>query len=155
MGDDLASRVKGAVIEPLVAEGAVLEEVVIAGSRKKPVIRIVVDADGGLTLDQAAEINRACSRALDEGDVMGDQSYVVEVTSPGVSRPLTAERNWRRNIGRLVRVQPQNNGEVITGRITAVDRSTVTLEMAGKHRDVRYEDVKKAVVQVELKRGEG
>ncbi len=155
MGDDLASRVKSAVIESIVAEGAALEEVVIAGSRKKPVIRIVVDADAGLTLDRAAEINRTCSRVLDEGNVMGDQSYVVEVTSPGVSRPLTAERHWRRNIGRLVRVQPQNDGEVITGRITAVDQSTVTLEMAGKRRDVRYEDVKKAVVQVELKRGEG
>ncbi len=155
MGDDLASRVRQVIGQPISGQGADLEDVVIAGSRKRPVIRIIVDADDGLSLDKAADINRACAKAIDEVNVMGEQSYVVEVTSPGVSRPLTAARHWRRNLGRLVRIQPREDGEVFTGRIVAASDTTATVDVAGSPREFPYRDVKKAVIQVELKRGEG
>src|SRR6185503_10759168 len=103
-------------LEPVVAAlGYDLEEVVVhrAGSRR--LLRIVVDGDGGVSLDDIAEVSQAVSAALDENDQMGETAYDLEVTSPGVSRPLTEPRHWRRAAGRLVQV-PLTAGGELTGR---------------------------------------
>jgi ribosome maturation factor RimP len=119
------------------AAGYDLEELVVTPAGRRSVVRVVVDRDTGVTLDDIAEISRAVSAALDEqeGD-LGRAPYVLEVTSPGVDRPLTEPRHWRRNTGRLVSVPvgPGGAGDPLTGRITAVDEAGVTLavEAAGK-----------------------
>jgi ribosome maturation factor RimP len=96
-----------------------------------------VDRDRGVTLDDIAEVSRAVSEVLDANDDgMGRTPYVLEVTSPGVDRPLTEQRHWRRNTGRLVtvRVGPAGHAVEVTGRVTAVDGTGVTLavEAQGK-----------------------
>jgi ribosome maturation factor RimP len=98
---------------------------------------VVVDRDSGVTLDDIAEVSRAVSEVLDsEDDGMGRTPYVLEVTSPGVDRPLTEQRHWRRNLGRLVTVTvgPAGAGDEVTGRITAVEDGGVTIavEAQGK-----------------------
>jgi ribosome maturation factor RimP len=98
---------------------------------------VVVDRDRGVTLDDIAEVSKAVSDVLDANDDgMGRTPYVLEVTSPGVDRPLTEPRHWRRNTGRLVTVAvgPANSADTVTGRITAVDDAGVTLavEVQGK-----------------------
>jgi ribosome maturation factor RimP len=97
----------------------------------------VVDRDQGVTLDDIAEVSKAVSDVLDRNDDgMGRTPYVLEVTSPGVDRPLTEPRHWRRNIGRLVTVPvgPSGSADTVTGRITAVEDAGVTIavEVAGK-----------------------
>jgi ribosome maturation factor RimP len=135
--DPAATRLAG-WIEPVVgAAGYDLEELVVTPAGRRSVVRVVVDRDEGVSLDDVAEVSRAVSAVLDENDgELGRAPYVLEVTSPGVDRPLTEPRHWRRNTGRLVAVTvgPAGATEQVTGRITAVDGAGVTLavEKPGK-----------------------
>ena len=118
-------------IEPVVGSaGYDLEELVVTPAGRRSVVRVVVDRDEGVTLDDIAEVSRSVSAVLDDNDDgMGRTPYVLEVTSPGVDRPLTEPRHWRRNVGRLVAVPvgPTGAAEQVTARITAVDDAGVTL----------------------------
>jgi ribosome maturation factor RimP len=123
-------------IEPVVgAAGYDLEELVVTPAGRRSVVRVVVDRDEGVTLDDIAEVSRAVSAVLDDNDgALGRAPYVLEVTSPGVDRPLTEPRHWRRNVGRLVVVPvgPAGAAEQVTARITAVDHAGVTLAVEAK-----------------------
>lgn len=142
------------VVEPLVEQaGFDLDDLVVTSAGKRRLVRVVLDADGGVTLDQCAEVSRDVSRALDDADPMGNQAYTLEVSSRGVSRPLTLPRHWRRAAGRLVAVNLRDGGTV-RGRLTASDDSSATLDVDGDARTVPYDEVAKAVVQVELNRRE-
>lgn len=135
--DPATARLAG-WIQPVVEDaGYDLEELVVTPAGRRSVVRVVVDRDSGVTLDDIAEVSRAVSDVLDSSDDgMGRTPYVLEVSSPGVDRPLTEQRHWRRNTGRLVAVTagPAGATEQLTGRITAVDEAGVTLavEAPGK-----------------------
>jgi ribosome maturation factor RimP len=143
------------VIEPLcAARGFDLEalDVVPAGRRRR--VSVVIDADGGVDLDQCAEVSYALSSALDAADLLGDAPYTLEVSSPGVARPLRLPRHWRRNIGRLVRVTLQDGGDVL-GRIQDTDETGAELEVGGSFRRLPYDAIATARVQVEFRRLDG
>jgi len=143
------------VCEPLCsAAGLDLEALEVSPTGRRRRILLVVDRDGGVGLDECAELSRAVSDALDGGDVMGDAQYTLEVSSPGVSRPLTLPRHWRRNTGRLVRVVLASGGEV-TGRVVGADDDGADVDVDGRARRLAYADVGKARVQVEFRRGVG
>ena len=94
------------VAEPVVhALGMDLESVRVTTAGRRRLLRMVVDSDGGVSLDDAALASRELSVKLDASDVMGDMPYTLEVSSPGVDRPLTQPRHWQRAVGRLVRVR--------------------------------------------------
>lgn len=138
--------------DPIVAAlGCDLEGVSIRQAGKRRLVRVVVDHDGGLSLDLVAQVSRELSRALDESDVLGQAAYVLEVTSPGVDRPLTAPRHWSRAVGRLV-AATLRSGEKLTGRVRSADESAAVLDVDGAATTLRYADVARAVVQVELNR---
>lgn len=132
-----------------------LDDLEVAPAGKRRVIRVTVDGDGpsgrGPDLDQIAEATRAISQALDDSDVMGDAPYTLEVSSRGVSRPLTRPAHYRRNTGRLLAVTLAGGAQHI-GRITAADDETVTLDVSGASQVHRLDEVTKAVVQVEMNR---
>ena len=117
-----AARLVSSITETLepvaAAAGFDLEGVEIVPAGKRTVLRLIVDRDDGIDLDAVAVASREFSAALDAGSVMGDAPYVLEVTSPGVDRPLTSPRHWRRNVGRLVEV-PLSDGSTVRGRVTA------------------------------------
>jgi ribosome maturation factor RimP len=148
-----------ALLEPLAAKaGLDVEEVRVtqAGSRRQ--LQVVVDGDEGVSLDTVAELSREFGEALDDTDAMGGAAYVLEVGSPGVDRPLTHPRHWRRAAGRLVKAQLAAGGEV-TGRVLAADEEGADLEIPpakGKGgpaaRRLAYAEVAKARVQVEFNR---
>lgn len=141
-----------AVIEPIVTAGGLdLEDLDVALVGRRRRVRVVVDADGGVDLDRCADVSRAISAALDDNDVVGDDPYTLEVSSPGVSRPLTLPRHWRRNVGRLVRVVLTDGGSV-TGRVTAAGETEADITVDGTLRAVPYDRVAKAKVQVEFRR---
>lgn len=143
------------VLRPAAATLALdLEGVTVATAGRRRLLRVAVDKDGGVMLDDIAEATRCFSRALDDADVMGEQAYTLEVTSPGLDRPLTAPRHWRRNAGRLVRVT-DGEGRTVLGRVVSSDEQQAALEVDGSERTVRYADVAKARVQVEFNRKEG
>jgi len=135
--DPVATQMAGLVAPVVEAAGYDLEELAVTPAGRRSIVRVVVDRDDGVTLDDVAEVSRAVSAALDELDgEFGSAPYVLEVTSPGVDRPLTDPRHWRRNTGRLVavRIGPAGSAEQVTGRVLEVDGEGVTLavEAAGK-----------------------
>lgn len=117
------------LLAPLVAEaGFDLEEVDVRPAGRRRLIKIVVDGDGGVGLDDIARLSETASRLLDGSDVMGTSPYVLEVTSPGVDRPLTEPRHWRRAAGRLV-VVPLTEGGQIEGRVVTADDEAVVIDV--------------------------
>ena len=149
--DAIRDRIEAELDDPLRALGLDIEAVDITPAGKRRILRIAVDKDGGVTLDEVAEATREVNRVLDESDVMGEQPYTLEVTSRGVDRPLTLERHWRRNASRLVKVTFED-GESETGRIVEAAAESVSLDIDGTRREVTYAEVKKALVQVEFNR---
>jgi ribosome maturation factor RimP len=140
-----------AVIEPVVeAAGYDLEEVGLSRAGRRHVVRVLVDADGGINLDDVAVISREISAALDAAEAGGGEvlpgEYQLEVGSPGVDRPLTLPRHWRRNITRLVAV----NG--LTGRVLDADESGIVLDVDGTPRALRFDELGPGKVQIEFKR---
>ena len=150
------------LLRPLVeASGHVLEDVRTTPAGKRRVVRVVVDLPsdrtGSLDLDAVALVSRDVADALDDSDVLGGSAYVLEVTSPGVDRPLTEHRHWARARGRLVTVAVASAGdspaESLTGRVTAVsDDDGVTLTTDGTARTVPWERLGTGRVQVEFSR---
>jgi ribosome maturation factor RimP len=140
------------VIEPVLAAMEIdLEAVKLSSAGRRTVLRIVVDADGGLSLDDIADVSREVSAKLDAKDVMGEEPYTLEVTSPGVDRPLTQPRHWRRAAGRLV-IVPLASTEEIKGRIIHADQDRVTLEIDGTRRSFGFGELGPGRVQVEFGR---
>ncbi len=144
----------GELLAPVVgALGVDLDAIELASAGRRTVLRVVVDRDGVLTLDDIAGLTRAVSRQLDASDAMGERAYTLEVSSRGVDRPLTLPRHWVRNAGRLVRVRLVHGGE-LTGRVMIADDG-VALDVDGSARQVAYAEVDRAQVQVEFKQLEG
>jgi ribosome maturation factor RimP len=150
--DAIRDQIEAELAGPLRALGLDLESVEITPAGKRRILRISVDKDGGVTLDDVADATREVSRVLDdESDVMGEQPYTLEVTSRGVDKPLSLPRHWRRNADRLVKVDLESGGTVI-GRITTSDDAAVCLDVDGGVREIAYADIAKALVQIEFNR---
>lgn len=146
------------LLEPLVAgAGYDLEDVTVSAAGRRSLIRVIVDADGGIDLDAVATVSRVVSDALDadiaDAEVLARSltgSYVLEVSSPGVDRPLTEPRHWRRAVGRLVTAQVK--GATVTGRVVTVDAAGATLDVKGRTQSVDWADLGRGKVQVEFNR---
>lgn len=157
------------VAEPVVRTlGMDLEAVKVTTAGRRRLLRVVVDSDRGVSLDDAALASRELSAKLDASDVMGDMPYTLEVSSPGVDRPLTQPRHWRRAVGRLVRVPLASSaaghapgkggrpgsgaGSAVQGRVVAADAAEVTLDIDGEHRRFGYAALGAGAVQIEFGR---
>jgi ribosome maturation factor RimP len=155
-GDLAAHRARlREVISPVVeAAGYELEELSVSRAGRRHVLRITVDGDQGISLDAVADLSREISAALDAAEESGgefsEREYVLEVSSPGVDRPLTQPRHWRRNIGRLIAVTAAERQ--LTGRLVEADDTGIVLEIAGERRGWRYADLGPGRVQIEFGR---
>lgn len=140
------------LLTPVVAStGLDLEDVEVSPAGKRRLVRVVCDKDGGVNLDDVAAVSGPVSAALDSTDALGNAPYVLEITSPGVGRPLTQRRHWRRAVGRLVEVELSDGGQ-LQGRLTGEDDSGVDLELAGTLRNLRWPEIRRGKVQVEFTR---
>jgi len=158
-----ADRV-AALAEPVIhALDLDLEGVRITAAGRRRVLRLVVDGDSGVSLDAIALASRELSAVLDDSEVMGDVPYTLEVSSPGVDRPLTERRHWRRAIGRLVAVplaadpaaaagSESEAAAVVEGRVTGASADRVTLDVAGESRQFGYGDLGPGRIKIEFAR---
>jgi ribosome maturation factor RimP len=148
---DTRDRLADELTGPIGQLGLDLEAVDLTSAGKRRVLRVAIDKDGGVTMDDIADATREVSRVLDETDLMGQQAYTLEVSSPGVDRPLTLPRHWRRNTGRLVKVKLRE-GEPAVGRIRSTDEAGAVLDVDGTERRLEYAEVRKAKIQIEFKK---
>ena len=150
-----APRLIELVTPAVTAAGYDLEALTVTTAGRRSVVRVVVDKDGGVTLDDVADVSRALGQALDAADeaepsLLGP-SYVLEVSSPGVDRPLTAPRHWRRATDHLVTAVLVDGSE-LTGRITSADEQAVVLDVDGAERILAYAELVRGMVQIEFSR---
>ena len=145
---DSLVRLLAPVVE---AQGLDLEDVVVTQAGKRRQLRVVVDRDGGISLDTVAAVSTAVAAQLDDSDAMGGSPYVLEVTSPGVDRPLTAPRHWRRNRTRLVTVATAE-ATALEGRLVEVDDDGIGVESDGVVTRLAWDRVASGRVQVEFNR---
>lgn len=149
--DQTRDRLAGVLTDPLLAVGLDVEAIELTIAGKRRLLRVAVDKDGGVSMDDIADATKEVSRILDEADAMGQQPYTLEVTSPGVDRPLTLPRHWRRNKGHLVKVT-LTDGQTLDGRLIESDDQLVTIDVGGTTHEVALDDVNKARIQIEFNR---
>ena len=131
-----------AVITPAInALGFYIEDITITSAGRRSLITVIVDGDTHLSLDQVTVATKAISEIMETISAVGDNSFTLEVTSPGLDRPLTKARHWQKNINRLVKVVLLDGSE-IKGRIK--DVSEVSTEVDEKN--INYSDIKCSLI---------
>ena len=137
------------------AQGFFLEEVLLVSPGKHRIVTCIVDGQTSLNMDQVTAVSRAISELLDEAAFMGEAPFTLEVTSPGVDRPLTKPRHFAKNVDRLLKVV-RTDGEVITGRISGNTETELTLSVTEKKEVkevvIALADIKRATVEIEFNR---
>ena len=144
------------LVQPAVEKaGFFLEDVHVVSPGKHRIITCIVDGQTPLNLDQVTSVSRDISELLDAASFLDETPFTLEVTSPGVDRPLTLARHWQKNLNRLVKVV-KLDGSVINGRITTIEESHVLLieDIKGKPKEhtVLFADIKRATVEIEFNR---
>ena len=150
MPGELAGKLEPVVAEAVAGAGFDLDALDVQQAGRRKLVKVVVDSDDGVGLDEVAEISRAVSAALDRQEHLIAGAYTLEVTSPGVDRPLTMPRHWRRAKFRLVRISP-HEGAGFLGRVGHAGEHAVRVLADRRIRDVRYAGVAKAVIEIEFK----
>ena len=144
------------LVTPAVSDqGFYLEDVHVATPGSHRIVTCIVDGDASLNLDQVTTVSRVISELLDEAAFMGETPFTLEVTSPGVDRPLTQPRHFAKNIDRLLKIVKLDGSEV-TGRILSNTDQDVTLTVTVKkeitEQTVSLSEIKRAVVEIEFNR---
>jgi ribosome maturation factor RimP len=148
--NELATRLEPIVADAVTAAGFDLDSFEVQQAGRRQLVKVVVDGDDGVGLDEVAEISRAVSAALDKNEHVIASAYTLEVTSPGLDRPLGRPRHWRRAKYRLVRITPREGSEFV-GRVGHASETSARVLVEGTIRDVAYAGVTKAVIEIEFK----
>lgn len=138
--------ISAAITPALEALGFYLEDVTIASAGRRSMLTVIVDGDTHLSLDQVTSATKAIGEIVESIQSLGETPFTLEVTSPGLDRPLTKVRHWQKNINRLVKVVLQDGSEV-KGRINEVNEAS---SVVGEKK-VNYSDIKRATLEVEFK----
>ncbi|CAB4538587.1 unannotated protein [freshwater metagenome] len=147
------------LITPALAQaGYFLEDVNLVTPGQHRIVTVIVDGESALNLDQVTVATKLISSLLDEATFMGETPFTLEVTSPGIDRPLTLARHYAKNVDRLLKVV-KTDGDVIKGRISSSNESEVVLTVAEKKESkevlIKYSDIKRATVEIEFNRKDG
>jgi len=138
--------ISAAITPALEALGFYLEDVTITSAGRRSMLTVIVDGDTHLSLDQVTSAAKAIGEIVESIQSLGETPFTLEVTSPGLDRPLTKVRHWQKNINRLVKVVLQDGSEV-KGRINEVNEAS---SVVGEIK-VNYSDIKRATLVVEFK----
>jgi len=139
-------EISAAITPALTALGFYLEDLNISSAGKRSLLTVIVDADRHLSLDEVTQATKAISEIVENISALGATPFTLEVTSPGVDRPLTKPRHWRKNINRLVKIILQD-GKEIKGRIKSASEISATIDEV----EISYADIKRASLEIEFK----
>jgi len=138
--------ISAAITPALEALGFYLEDVTITSAGRRSMLTVIVDGDTHLSLDQVTSATKAIGEIVESVQSLGETPFTLEVTSPGLDRPLTKVRHWQKNINRLVKVVSLDGSE-IKGRIKDVNEVSAIVD----EKNINYSDVKRATLEVEFK----
>jgi ribosome maturation factor RimP len=154
----LTDQISELITPALQKAGYFLEDVNLVSPGQHRIVTVIVDGETGLNLDQVTVASKLVSELLDEASFMGETPFTLEVTSPGIDRPLTLPRHFAKNVDRLLRVT-KNDGLVVTGRIRSNTQDDVTLEVTEKKEVnevvIALAEIKRAIVEIEFNRKDG
>lgn len=154
----LTDQISELITPALQKAGYFLEDVNLVSPGQHRIVTVIVDGETGLNLDQVTVASKLVSELLDEASFMGETPFTLEVTSPGIDRPLTLPRHFAKNVDRLLRVT-KNDGLVVTGRIRSNTQDDVTLEVTEKKEVkevvIALAEIKRAMVEIEFNRKDG
>ena len=135
-----------AITPALEALGFYLEDVTITSAGRRSMLTVIVDGDTYLSLDQVTTATKGISEIVENIQSLGQTPFTLEVTSPGLDRPLTKPRHWRKNLDRLVKVILLD-GKEVKGRVKYVTESDATLD----EQVIYFADIKRATLEIEFK----
>ena len=138
--------ISAAITPALEALGFYLEDVTIISAGRRSMLTVIVDGDTHLSLDQVTSATKAIGEIVESVQSLGETPFTLEVTSPGLDRPLTKVRHWQKNINRLVKVVLLDGTE-IKGRIKDVNEVSATVD----EKNINYSDMKRATLEIEFK----
>jgi len=144
------------LLAPVVkASGLLLEEIKVIPVGRSRIISVIVDhEERNLNLDEVAASSRAISKILENYSQLGDNPFTLEVTSPGVDRPLVKAYQWKKNLGRLISIV-KVDGEKLIGRLKSLDLDSALLEVKSGEVSISFSDIKRATVEIEFNRKVG
>ena len=149
---NLASNITDLLNPAVTRAGFILEEVKVTPIGKRRLVSVVVDCENrNPSLDEVTVVSKEVSSILDSYSQLGETPFTLEVTTPGIDRPLTELRHWRKNVGRLVKITPLD-GEKYVARIMAVNPRDVQLEIKGKEAIIPFTGISRAHIEVEFNR---
>ena len=143
----IIEEISAAISPAIEATGNVLEEVTLTPDGSSKLLTVIVDNENHLNLDQVTVVTKAISDLLDNLEVLGESPFTLEVTTPGLDRPLTLPRHWKKNHGRLVSVE-LTDGSKVLGRVGEVSDSGVAVGDSS----IDFADIKRAMVEIEFKK---
>ncbi len=154
----LKDQISELITPALQKAGYFLEDVNLVSPGQHRIVTVIVDGETGLNLDQVTVASKLVSELLDEASFMGETPFTLEVTSPGIDRPLTLPRHFAKNVDRLLKVT-KNDGVVLTGRIRSNTQDDVRLEVTEKKEVkevvISLAEIKRAMVEIEFNRKDG
>ena len=137
------SRFTPPILEPI---KGYLVDLNMRGKGGTTVLEVFVDTDNGITADECAEVSRSISVEIERQSIFAGR-YRIEVSSPGLERPLKLERQFRKNIGRQLRIITNANSEPLTGILEEVTETSLTLSTGEKHSvPVALKDIRETYV---------
>ncbi|MFM7451205.1 MAG: ribosome maturation factor RimP [Actinomycetota bacterium] len=144
------------LLAPVVkASGLLLEEIKVIPVGRSRIISVMVDhEERNLNLDEVAASSRVISEILENYSQLGDNPFTLEVTSPGVDRPLVKAYQWKKNLGRLISIV-KVDGEKLIGRLKSLDFDSASLEVKSGKVSILFSDIKRATVEIKFNRIDG
>jgi ribosome maturation factor RimP len=139
-------QVAAAITPAIESLGFYVEDIAITSAGKRSMLTVIVDGDTHLSLDQVTVATKAISEIVENLPTLGNNPFTLEVTSPGLDRPLTKPRHWQKNKDRLIKII-LNDGREILGRIKDSTQSAVTVD----EQVINFADMKRATLEIEFR----
>ena len=139
-------EISAAITPTIEGLGFYLEDLNITSAGKRSMLTVIVDGDTHLNLDQVTSVTKAIGEIVENIQSLGESAFTLEVTSPGLDRPLTKPRHWRKNIDRLVKIVLLD-GKEIKGRVKDVSEISTTVD----DQVVKFSEIKRATLEIEFK----
>ena len=153
---EIAEEIKKIAEEKLTEPSQFIVDVIVSSRTGPQKVMVIVDGDYGVNIDDCASLSRQLSKTLDESPLL-NESYMLEVSTPGLDQPLKLQRQYKKNIGRKLRVKLQD--KTVEGKLQEVNEDKIVVEQeigVGKKKEIipieiQFSEIDKSFVLVSFK----